>query len=319
MPGLMCSFFKNICVSCFRTKKTINHYEKPCLTKSTGSGTTSAESYGNKDTKDTPVKIYDKMELLGRGAHSKVYKITINDNVFIKKDVDIRYKNNIIREKHVLKKLNSLHDSATDFPVYVTSCNEPGLSCIITKYVEGEDLFDWFNRDKKARISENTVKQIFKEMVRLVRILHGYGFVHLDIKMENFILLKTNDNSIKLSLIDFDMTHTLYTDKIKIYKMVGTRGYCDYYIYDKLYSDKSDIWSLGVCLWVLIEKRNPFNHPTDKKTFTKKDFIPVSYRSPIYDKYKKTAIPIIESMLQIEHEDRVSLENVFNNAWLNSY
>jgi serine/threonine protein kinase len=257
------------------------------------------------------------VNILGTGANSTVYKIKKNNKFFIRKEVPNKYMSNINREKHILKKLNRLHKSNNDFPLYVDSYSDQNVSGIITEYREGVDLFNWFNTKRIDKIDKTIIRRVFKEMIRLVFILHKNGYVHLDIKLENFIILKTNDNNIKLSLIDFDMTHIHCKEKTKLNKMVGTRGYCDYYIYNKEYSDKSDVWSLGVCLRTLIERKNLFDH-SGKQLVTKDDFIPRKCGRKVYKKYEHTAIPLINSMLQIEHEDRVSIEDVFNNKWLNS-
>ena len=258
------------------------------------------------------------VNILGTGANSTVYKIKKNNKFFIRKEVPNKYMSNINREKHILKKLNRLHKSNNDFPLYVDSYSDQNVSGIITEHREGVDLFNWFNAKRIDKIDKTIIRRVFKEMIRLVFILHKNGYVHLDIKLENFIILKTNDNNIKLSLIDFDMTHVHCKEKTKLNKMVGTHGYCDYYIYNKEYSDKSDVWSLGVCLRTLIERKNLFFDHSGKQLVTKDDFIPRKCGRKVYKKYEHTAIPLINSMLQIEHEDRVSIEDVFNNKWLNS-
>lgn len=320
MPRFSCSNIRNIFKFCFERRNNSNNSNCKISRNSIlgrnsviGKNLVNNNSIIKKNLEDG----FRQVEVLGKGANSVVYKIIKNKKMFIKKVVSSRFKNCLVREKHVIKKLNQSHYSKTDFPVYIDSGNDGNSSWLITEYREGEDLFNWFNDITKI-INEETIKQIFKEMVRLVNIMHKNGFVHLDIKMENFLLLKTKDNSIKLSLIDFDMAHIYYNEKVKLDKMVGTCGYCDYYIYKKIYSNKSDIWSLGVCLWILLEHRSPFDHDLKRNVLEKDDFIPKKYSRRVYKKYKNTAIPLIASILKIEHENRCSLDEIENNEWLNS-
>ena len=93
-------------------------------------------------------------------------------------------------------------------------------------------------------------------MTQSIIELHSRGFVHLDIKLENFIL--TDKKQIKL--IDFGTTHKITDYEKKLQTISGTRGYSAPEIYRKSYHNNSDIWALGICIWVLLVRTYCFNH-----------------------------------------------------------
>ena len=93
-------------------------------------------------------------------------------------------------------------------------------------------------------------------MTQSIIELHSRGFVHLDIKLENFIL--TDKKQIKL--IDFGTAHKVTDREKKLQTVSGTRGYSAPEIYRNCYHKNSDIWALGISIWVILVRTYCFNH-----------------------------------------------------------
>jgi NIMA (never in mitosis gene a)-related kinase len=85
--------------------------------------------------------------------------------------------------------------------------------------------------------------------------LHSNKILHRDIKTINMFLSK--DNSIKIG--DLGVAKMLNQTNVMAKTVVGTPYYlspelCE----EKPYNNKSDIWSLGCCLYELCTLRHPF-------------------------------------------------------------
>ena len=82
-------------------------------------------------------------------------------------------------------------------------------------------------------------------MIACVQTMHKYGFVHRDIKCENFIVSKDNTD---VHIIDFGLSDKSQS-AIEENAVVGTPAYCDPCVEeDGWMSDESDVYSLGIVL-----------------------------------------------------------------------
>ena len=78
--------------------------------------------------------------------------------------------------------------------------------------------------------------------------MHRNGYVHRDIKLENIMIQTINNEKLIVKIVDFG-----FAEKINLESLVsraGTPGYIAPEIFDsKPYSDKGDIFSLGIILY----------------------------------------------------------------------
>jgi serine/threonine protein kinase len=121
---------------------------------------------------------------------------------------------------------------------------------IVMDYMEGGTLFARLMQ--KRRFPEREAALIIKSLVEGLEFIHGQGYLHRDIKLENvFMAQKNSDVSIKVG--DFDLAAPL--DQCDPTKLYGTPGYMAPEIFTKssmAYSSKSDIFSAGVVLYTIV-------------------------------------------------------------------
>lgn len=117
----------------------------------------------------------------------------------------------------------------------------------------GMDLFDYI--ELTPYMTEDEIRSIFRQICEAVYHLHSNKIVHRDIKDENVIL----DQAGKIQLIDFGSSAYLKEGK-EFDTFCGTLDYAapEVLTGKKYEGRKQDIWALGILLYTLIYKENPF-------------------------------------------------------------
>lgn len=117
------------------------------------------------------------------------------------------------------------------------------------EYANGGDVSQLIEqaKEKKKRVSENTVWRILLNVAEAVDYLHKHDIAHRDIKPANIFKDKTSG----FKLGDLNVSKILPQGS-----MAQTRAGSPFYISpevwnqeDKGYSFKCDIWSLGVVIY----------------------------------------------------------------------
>jgi calcium-dependent protein kinase len=170
--------------------------------------------------------------------------------------------------------------------VRVHACYEDGeYFYTVQEACDGGDLFDFFRMlmadDMDDDTLEREVRQAVGEILLSLDHLHGQGLVHKDVKLENLVFLKKGciePRSVKspkavisgehakecnspktLKLIDFDFTEEWEPESPKSKAVVGTDGYISPESYLGDVCPKSDIFSVGVVMFLLVAGRFPYD------------------------------------------------------------
>lgn len=264
---------------------------------------------------------YTIVEKLGTGATSTVYKVVDNKyNYFTCKKINLDSKNAALREIKILNKL----PRKDYFSNFMEMIKEKDKINIIMTYVPGKDLFEWFEDTlniNRMLVTESVAKELFRNMIKIVKKLHKYGFVHLDLKLENFII--RNNSTTDLTLVDYASCHPFYINERTLSKIVGTRGYAPFEIYKGLYCSKSDVWSLGICLWLLLTQASAFDHAklsfSNMHILTAKDFAFPTKKHLKYKNYMSDeAFDLVSRMLVVQPENRITIEEILNDPWFHT-
>jgi serine/threonine protein kinase len=207
-------------------------------------------------------------------------------------------------ESYALRKLNhpniiKLHDS------YML--NE--FTYLVLEYIDGMDFFEYaINRD--LYLEDVNLVDILKKIYNVVLYCHKNNFVHRDIKPENIMLKYDGD----ITLIDFgfsiEMNETKY---LEVYS--GSKDYASPEILKRIkYCPfKSDIYSLGVTLYVIATKSLPYIPKRKIERIIweipqKKMKFPSDMKNIIPEEMKEAIL----NMMEENPEDRKSLESFEN-------
>ena len=108
------------------------------------------------------------------------------------------------------------------------------------------------------KLNEPEVVYVVEQILRALAYMHRRGVVHRNLKLEN-ILYESKKPDATIRLIDFGLSQTYDRAEVS-HKAVGTAYTLPPEIASKTgtFTDKSDIWALGVCAWVLLAGDFPF-------------------------------------------------------------
>ncbi|CAD6258704.1 unnamed protein product [Miscanthus lutarioriparius] len=129
----------------------------------------------------------------------------------------------------------------------------------VMEYVKGGELFDKI--EKSGKLTEAIAHKYFQQLISAVDYCHSRGVYHRDLKPEN-LLLDENEN---LKVSDFGLSALSESKRQDglLHTTCGTPAYVAPEVISKTGYDgaKSDIWSCGVVLFVLVAGYLPFQGP----------------------------------------------------------
>lgn len=256
---------------------------------------------------------------LGGGASGSTFKLKIDDMYLtckkIKIDKDKRVKKTIKNEITILKLLSY----ETHFPIYYNCFESKNDYYLLYKYIDGLDLFNMIQNPTFPINTKEAISTIIYETVLGLEYLFSFNLIHLDIKLENILIIKTKP--IKIKIIDLAFCKKINLLDNKLNTRLGTIGYCSPEIMlHKRYSYKSDIWSLGVVLYDLSTGYNLFGGRT-KKGY-KKDLIIFKgiknmYKNKEYlEGIDEDCLDLIDNMLIKDPMNRYSFVDVKNHKFI---
>lgn len=123
---------------------------------------------------------------------------------------------------------------------------------LIVELCEGGELL---RRIAFIKVSEDEIADIMVQLLRAVQYLHSRGIIHRDLKPEN-ILYEKDTNNIKL--IDFGIATRYKKGEQPQSARVGTPFYMAPEVLCKCYTEKCDVWSIGIILYMMINFKPPF-------------------------------------------------------------
>jgi serine/threonine protein kinase len=134
---------------------------------------------------------------------------------------------------------------------------------MVMNYLEGASLQEFIitARDlKQAKVfRESTIRSLFDEILRGLRIVHQHKMLHLDIKPANIFI--TDDN--KSVLIDFGAAREVLSKEGNFIRPMYTPGFAapEMYRRDAAMGPWTDIYAIGACIYACMHGYPPNEAP----------------------------------------------------------
>lgn len=272
-------------------------------------------------------KKYTKRQQLGCGHFSSVYLCTRKSDraQFALKITDKRHRDPseikaLYQEIRILQQLR--HPNIIDMVEIVDGLSKTEM---VLELCENGDLQSKMDQSPNGVIDEVNASKIIYILSQTLLFLHQNGVVHRDLKPENILFTKSN----VLKLTDFGMSS--FTDFAHQQDghhrahIMSTKCGTPYYaapeiIRGRYYDEKVDCWSMGVILYWILSRVQPF------ECFQN---LPMIYTKIVSGKYHFDCAPfdhisvaakdLISKLLTVRRRSRLNTRGVVQHFWIQKY
>ncbi len=267
---------------------------------------------GEGDIRET----YEIGKKIGGGSFGLVFlsinkrtgeKVAIKAMKKYKKD-NRTVNNNLLKEVEILKTLD--HQNILNIIEFYEGTYN---FYIVTEYCQSGNLLDKITKGNYL-MSESRAAVILFQILSAINYCHQRKIIHRDLKPENIMLDNTSKNGYPyIKIIDFGTAKFIGEDYEK--QFIGSPFYMAPEVFEKKYTDKCDIWSIGIVLYFIISKRKPFNGETFDEIFKCiKNNEPDLISKP-FDKASNELIDLIKKMLDKDQNKRISADDALKHEW----
>jgi len=158
------------------------------------------------------------------------------------------------------------------------------------------------------------------QVLSAVTYCHQNNIVHRDLKPENLLLETppTDSENIIVKVIDFG-TSSLFTPSSRLHKRIGTPYYIAPEVLNMNYSEKCDVWSCGVILYILLSGYPPFSGHNNEEIMLKVRTGQFAFRQPEFNSISEEAKSLIRRMLTKDPNSRLSAEAALQDPWITKH
>jgi len=267
-------------------------------------------------------KLYKLGDELGRGRFSVVnsainvkegrgYAVKVVENKSLTDEENLEA---LETEIEILRKLD--HPHIVSLKEVVVSTED---TYIVMELLSGGELFNRIV--DKGPFPEAEAANLFAQILLSMEYLHSLSIVHRDVKPENILYLSSGADQIKL--IDFGYAGVWTPEK----PLTGLCGTPDYVAPEVLswyddedngtpYGKGSDLWSLGVLLYVILSGCSPFSADEEEAILELVAQAKYEFHEAEWANITPDAKDLISKLLIVDPEKRLTMEQLLNHAWL---
>lgn len=179
---------------------------------------------------------------------------------------------------------------------------------LVMELLSGADLCTWLMR---GFYSEEKAARLSRQMLLALAYLHELGVAHRDVKPENFLF--EDQQSERMKLIDFGFAGFL--SKQPFTETMGTHDYVAPDVLEGSYTEKADLWSLGVTVFCMVTGRLPFHGCSPSETLNNVRRCSNRWESRL-SHLSAEGKDFVRSLIVKDPRLRPSAESLINHPWI---
>jgi len=254
--------------------------------------------------------VYKFKRVLGHGASAEVCLVSSIETGELYALKMMRDHSMFLEEVRMMKTLD-----CPQIVRFSKAYKDRNCSCIVMEYCSGKSLLGRIV--EKENYTEGMASKTTKTMLLALKYLHDRDIVHRDLKPENFVYLTDMDE--RLKLLDFGIAMDALPDKSYTWQ-AGT----PYYMAPEIIKGgsprsgeickKGDMWSLGVCVFVMLNGQAPFKGSTLMKIY---DNIvgqsKIRFSTPVISDEAKD---FVFKLLKRDPKERLAVDEALQHPWI---
>ena len=252
---------------------------------------------------------------LGKGAFGEVWKVTHENSqkvycikILIKRDI---FEQKLINQ--INKEISIMYNVNHPYSVKLVNHFEDNEKLyLIMELASNGNLYNFIQKNKKDKIKNmDLIKKLIIQTIEIIKYLHSLNIIYRDIKPENILL----DKDYNVKLCDYGWA-TYFTPGKFLTVYCGTPEYVSPEMLKKYpYNEKVDIWGIGVLIFELVFGYAPFSSNFNEDRYNNIKSGKIKWPDDLNEEYKKIK-DLIEKILKVNPNDRISLNDIENHPWL---
>uniref|UniRef100_A0A7S2Y4M6 Protein kinase domain-containing protein n=1 Tax=Entomoneis paludosa TaxID=265537 RepID=A0A7S2Y4M6_9STRA len=183
---------------------------------------------------------------------------------------------------------------------------------LVMERMDGGDVFDRII--DKQKYTEKDARDLSRFLLEAVHLIHSKDIAHRDLKPQN-ILLKSKESNADIKLADFGFACRVHTPQ-SLTTRCGTPTYVAPEILKNIpYDQSSDMWSVGVILYVLLVGYPPFASENQNVLFQKIRTADFTFREAEWSGISDEAKNLIKNLLVVDPLQRWTAKIALNCDW----